>query len=1132
MQLTAILRFCSYKNGSTLKIFRVMKLTAFLLTFAFLQVTARSSGQTLSLNLKNTHVKNVFLEIQKQTGLNVLIDEVLLEKVGKITLNVRDMPVEQVLGICLNNKSVTYSIANGRISVKPYSTLPFKSTVFDSAFLAPPPITGKVTDDKGQPLAGATIMVKVTGKGTKTDANGNFSINAEPNSTLIISYIGFENTTIKISNQTTISVQLKPAIAISDQIVVVGYGTQDARKVAGSISKISAEDMSKINVPTMEMALQGRAAGLDISATSGEPNSQVRIRIRGNNSISGDNQPLIVVDGFPLFSTTTTSLVGSADGSPLSFINKDDVASVEVLKDASATAIYGSRGANGVILITTKQGTAGKTKVDFSVESYINAMPKFPKMMDGRQYAEFYNMFNGTSYNKDSAITNRWVDRISQRSMGTNYNLSMSGGVKDTKYAVSGSFSNIDGILIGSGFKRGTLRSNLNIKLTQKLWLTTNLSFSQTNSNYASASNGTAGSPSAILNALRSSPLVPEAESFEQEPLSTGDYFTLVNQLTNPIMNIKNQYDKSDQKTFNANTSLDYSLFKDLKLTVRGGANYSLSNREIYWGRKTASGQLTNGSASLFNSSASNYLVEAFGTYTKKISKHYMGLVLGTSYQTTTNKSTTENVTGFLSDGLGIYGLGGGLRVNSYPYNRTDRTLQSSFFRGSYDYASRYILSLSGRSDGSSVFTQNNKYAFFPAAAVAWRVDQESFMKKIKLISELKLRIGYGLTGSQAIQPYESIPQFSFSNYLNRSAEIFGVRPLVAGNPDLKWETTKQLNSGFDLKILKGRLGLTFDYYKKTTRDLLLPFSLPLHAGISSITMNRGSLENKGIEITLSGDLIKTKNFTWSTNLNYSRNRNIILDLGGLNNVPGPKVDNGWINENVTGQFVGKPYSVFYGYKHNGLNNYHDYNVLNQPLFPVAWNTNIIGWQKWTDQNKDGLINSSDRTFIGDPNPDFTFGFNNDFTWKRFSLNMFWQGSVGGDVFNVSKVYIGTGYIVSNNTEDWWLNHWTPQNQINDPRYPYYNSHGSFKAANTYVEDGSYARLKNLSLRYSVPFKTTSTIRSLELYVTGLNLVTLTHYSGMDPEVNLFGNRNDALGVDFFSYPKTRTYTFGIKLGL
>lgn len=557
-----------------------------------------------------------------------------------------------------------------------------------------------------------------------------------------------------------------------------------------------------------------------------------------------------------------------------------------------------------------------------------------------------------------------------------------------------------------------------------------------------------------------------------------------------------------------------------------------MSNRERYFGRLTGTGFRYDGRAILNNGKTNNYLFEAYGTYDKAFNLHNLNLVMGASYQQNISKSVFNAVNSFLSDGLGIYAMGSGLAADVYNYTRVDREIQSYFFRVNYDFNSKYIFTASGRVDGSSVFAQENKYAFFPAAAFAWRVNEESFMQNVDFISELRFRAGYGMTGNQAIRPYESIAQFGFANYLIGDTEISGVFPSVMGNSTLRWETTEQLNTGFDLRVMQGRVGLVMDYYIKTTRDLLLPFQLPSSAGFRSITTNRGELENRGLEITLSGDIVRGREFGWTSNLNYSRNRSKVLDLGGLDFIPGPRVDNNFINENITGQYVGEPFSTFIGYNHIGLIQFHDFTVNGDPLFAALSDQTTVGMQKWEDLNHDGIVNAEDRLFLGDPNPKFYFGFNNDFTYKNFSLNVFINGQYGNKVFNIVPIYIGTGYTIYNNTLEWWENRWTLENQHNDPRYPRRNAQNTFRPANTYVEDGSFVRLRNVSLRYDIPFKSTQTIRSLQIYVSGTNLITLTNYSGMDPEVNLFGNRDDAIGVDFFAYPQTRTFTLGLRLGV
>ncbi len=996
-------------------------------------------------------------------------------------------------------------------------------------------VTGTVRDGQtGETLPGANVVIEGTTRGVITDIQGNFTIDVpRSNTVLLVSFIGYNQQRIPLQGLTRLEIELYPDVTALDEVVVIGYGTVDARKVAGSISTISSEQLTQVNTSSVDLALQGRAAGLQVAATSGEANTEVRIRIRGSNSISGDNQPLIVVDGFPIFVENTLSGQGQPNESALSFLNMEDVASIEVLKDASATAIYGSRGANGVLLITTKQGSAGRASVEVTVDNFYNTLPVWPAMMSGPQFAEWGNergKWTGGPINTDTITTN-WMNRISQTAYGQNVNMSVSGGTRDNRYLVSGSFRNLEGAIIGSAYKRGTLRANLNNRLSDKFSLASTLNYSHSFSDYNDAPDGSGTNVATIFAALRASPLRPAADVIEEEdPFVLDEAFP---RPSNPVLNVISVHDRIDSRSLNLNLALDMNLIKNLKFTIRGGNSFSFKNRERYNGRKT-SGYLYNGRAYKDNQYSTNYLFEAFGTYNINLNSHNINFVMGGSYQYNLRKSDATYVDDFLSDGLGIYGLGIGSIARTYNYIRVDREIQSAFFRGNYDFASKYILTFSGRVDGSSVFAANNKYAFFPSVGVAWRINEEAFLSNADFLDELRVRVGYGETGNQAISPYASIAQYSGGqNYLIGNTEVPGVALSVMGNNDLRWETTQQVNAGLDVKVVKSRIGLSVDYYKKTTRDLLIPFRLPASVGYSTVTINNGVLQNEGFEISLSGLAVKTANFSWNTNLNFSRNQSLVVDLGDdLDFLPGPILNVHFMSQFVSGQFVGQPFSMYYGYLHTGLTQYHDFDVLGNPLFAQIGANRGVGEIKFKDLNGDHNITADDRTFLGDPNPDFHFGLNNDFSYKNFSLNMFWMGSVGNNLLNATYARLGTGKSSYNQYEDWYLNRWTNENQHNNSRYPRFTTGDMDQAANTFIEDGSYIRLKNLSVRYDVPVSSAKFFRTVQLSLSGTNLLTFTGYSGPDPEVNFRGNRDDAIGIDFFAYPSVKTFTFGVKLGL
>ncbi len=1108
----------------------IMRLSLILMVVGVLQSAASVYSQNwrMSMNEKSIMVKDVLTKIEHSSEFRFFYEEKKVNVEKKVDVEITNATIDDIMSMLFNSAGIEYKVLDSNfIILKPKGDSP--STSINSS-QQKKSITGKVTDPSGATLPGVSVVVKGTTIGVITDMDGKFSLsNVSENATLQFSFIGMKTQEIDVAGKSIIDVVFEEESIGLEEVVAVGYGTQSARKVSGSISQVSSKDINKINTPTLDVALQGRSSGMQVSATSGEPGALSRIRIRGSNSFQGNNEPLIVLDGYPLVSDNApTGGLDASSSSVLSFINMDDVASIEILKDASATAIYGARGANGVLMITTKKGKATeKPVINFSSEAFASESIDYPEMMSGPQYVEYGNSLpRWDPALPTDTTTTTWIDKVMQRSWGQNYNLSVAGGSVQNRYLVSGSYSDYAGIITGSGFERATLRTNLNNQLTEKITLSTNINYSVTENDRIAGSDGSKNTETGggiIFNALRNSPLANEDQlmASEIDPVPT-----------NPIYQLTGQTDKENIKLFLANINLDYQIYEDLKLTVQGGTNSTVQNRERYWNKNTSPGYLYNSQAWLLNQQTMDYLAELYASYSKSIDRHSINAVLGYSWQKNILKSHVNQVRNFFSDALEIYGLEYGTLINPYYYRREDRQLQSYFFRANYDYSSKYLISFSGRMDGSSVFTPNNKYSFFPSVSGAWRVNEEEFMKGIRAISEFKLRAGIGETGSQAIQPYQSIPQYGKANYVSGNGEVAGVRPTIMGNPELKWETTAQFNAGLDLKFLAGRIGFTFDYYKKTTRDLLMPFQLPGSAGYRTITMNRGKLGNEGFEITLEGEPVKTPDFTWRTNFNYSRNRSEVLDLGGLPYIAGPIMDSNFLNEPISGQFVGQPFSVFYGYELDGLIQPEDFDASGKPKFATYNGISEKGYWKFKDQNGDKIISATDRVILGDPNPDFMIGFNNDISYKNFTINVFIQGVYGNDLFNATDIYVGTGYKYYNNRASWYENRWTPDNPHNNIKYPAGSVQQYFKPTSATIEDGSYTRLKNVSLRYNVPLKNMKVVKSIELYVTGTNLLTITNYSGLDPEVSLFGKRDDAIGVDFFAYPQSRTFTFGFKMGL
>jgi len=1011
--------------------------------------------------------------------------------------------------------------------------------IFSSAILAQGnSIKGTITSSDGLPLSGVNVVQKGTSKGTVTNFDGKYEIKLVPGlKTLVFSYIGFSDKEIKVESSSTINVTLKEDAQNLNEVVVVGYGSQKRADVIGAVGSINAEDIAAMPVATFDMALQGRTAGLQITNTSSEPGGEVTIRIRGSNSVLGNNAPLIVIDGYPMPSNSEASSAGAGDGNQtssniLSYLNPSEIASVQVLKDASATAIYGSRGANGVIMVTTKKGNYKQaTKINFSTETGISDIPTLPELLDGPTYAQWKNELAATDpfdgvirpLPENVASTN-WLDRILRTGINTMYQLTVSGGDEKTRYFLSGNYTKIEGILKYTDFTRGNIRLNVDSKLSRKLNVNTSVNYARIKNNRSSEGTGAIINSGTIFQAYKNSPTAVPGDPIDQGD-GTTSYFA------DPLVELRD----TKNETFNENLILSiqtkYNISKGFDFNLTTGTTSLNSRRELYFPKTTRVGLLYNSRAVYNVTNSLDYLLESYFTYKKAFDSHNFDATAGYSWQDNVARGLNTRVEGFPVDVLETDNIGIGLVASIPTSSKIQRTLISYYFRLNYDYDKRYYLTLTGRADGSSVFAKNNKWGYFPSAAVGWNISNESFLDNFSQLSNLKLRASYGITGSQTIQPLQSLTLLGAANATFGDVLSSGLAPNRLGNPDLKWEETTQFNLGLDIGFLKDRFTANVDYYKKTTNDLLLPFPLPTSAGLTSIVANAGSIENKGLEIMVGGYIVDNKKFKWNTNFNWSNNKATVKSLGKTNaDIYGPGPATNIITDPSNIMRVGQPFGALYGYEVIGVMQTSDFTgtVPNVPVLAGA----VPGVWKFKDLNGDGVITPADRKIIGNPNPDYIFGWNNDFKYKNFTLSVFFQGSVGNDLMNLDRHFLASGRSENNVFKDWFDNKWTTTNPTNDPRYSNYNPQTYLQPNTAVLEDGSYVRLKNVSLGYNLNAKKMKGIASARVYVTGTNLFTLTHYSGFDPEVNIRGGNNLSQGIDFASYPRSKTFTLGIQIGL
>ncbi|MBL0745291.1 SusC/RagA family TonB-linked outer membrane protein [Chryseolinea lacunae] len=1008
-------------------------------------------------------------------------------------------------------------------------------------------ISGKVTSDDGEALPGASVVVKGTAIGVTTDTEGAFRLSVPDDAAvLVVSYIGYAPQEISIDNKTVINVVLQPDVATLNDVVVVGYGIQRKSDLTGAIATVKGDELAQLPSQRVDQALQGRAAGVMVLNQSGAPGGNTTIRIRGSSSILGGNQPLVVIDGL--------------QGGDLNSLNPNDVESMEVLKDASATAIYGSQGANGVIIVTTKKGKKGRPIINYSYNLGVQKLRNKLDLMNAGDFARTINDFKATQnqpgnvvitptpvfsqsdiagYDKNGGTD--WQNEVYRSAPMQNHQLSVSGGAENIQYLVSGGFLNQKGILINSAFQRFSLRANVNVDITK--WASFGLSWAGIKEK---GNTPPFGEGSGIIDPLgqvvslaprwsATIPVYDEMGNYSKHPSGFGEPNSW-----NPVASGLEPLVENNTIRNNINAYLDFKIAEGLTFRVTGGAITRNIDNFRYLNKNTYAGYQKNGLGTVENSMYTRYQNSNILTYNKVIARHHFNITAVAEQQIEQTKGSVINANDFLVDRSGVYDLGGAGTVTSTSYN-TKRVINSFLGRVNYSYADKYLFTASYRADGSSVFGANNKWGYFPSASVAWRISEESFLQPVDAITDLKLRVSWGVTGNQAISPYASLSQIvSNTNYpyAGGDATNIGYDIARAANPNLKWESTTQTDIGLDLGLFNGRLNLSADYYVKTTDDLLLSRQLPTYTGFPNIIDNVGSTRNKGIELSLGGDPLVGP-LRWNTSINISGNRSKVITLSDANKLPfrtTPGAGYGISSNNNTALLYlqeGQPFGQMTGWITEG-----------------TWSTDekdkaaafgqLPGDIKYKDMNNDGFINNQDLTVIGNAFPKFIFGWNNRLSFKNFDLSFLIQGVQGNDLFNLGRVRLerpGEG------TSTALLNRWTPTNQNTD--VPAFTLQSERKAAglvnkvtvgdsrvSRWLEDASYVRLKNIMLAYNVPQALTQKVgmTRLRTYVSAQNVFTITHYTGYDPEVSSFNSNDANIGVDFGSYPTSRTFTVGIDL--
>lgn len=1107
--------------------FRI-KLTALLLLFFFLKLTAICRSQQVTFSGKNVPLQNVFTAIKQQTGYVFFHRNEDMAAAKPVTVALNNTPLKTALELALKDQQLDFAIEGNTVVISRKKASPVTPDpdrpVIDR-------LQGKVVNEKGEPIPGATVQIKGTKRGATTNETGVFTLTDVPDgAVLVVSALGLKAKEVPVSgNQGPITVTLEGDTAALGEVVVVGYGQVRKSDLTGSVTNVAVDEIKKVAVTSLDQALQGRASGVQVTQNSGSPGASTTIRIRGGNSIQGDNEPLYVVDGIPFKNA------GAGSGSSfniLSTLNPADIESITILKDASSTAIYGSRGSNGVVIITTKRGKAGRSVINFDAYYGVQQVRRKYPVLNASEYAQFVNDAN-TNDGLPAVFTpdevrafgngTDWQDEIFRSAPMANYQLSISGGDEKTQYAISAGYFTQKGIVVNSDFDRYSFRINLDRKLTNRIKVGNSLTVNRTVTNQ-SRTDGDLGSAGLVtMAALQFPPILP---IYGED----GKYLVTDPRLNftadNPVALARDSKNRNTAYRIFGNIFGEYKIMEGLNFRVMFGIDGVLQKQDSYLPRSVSSGLAQGGVGAIYNDQSITWLNENTITYTKTFNQvHSISALAGYTQQVNNSENSRAEARNFVNDNLNTGNLGSGSVAVTPRSDIGSWGLESYLGRVNYSYRDKYLLTASFRADGSSRFGANKRFGFFPSAALAWRVSEEPFMKGRTAINDLKLRATYGATGNQdGVGNYPAYSLLATQNYVLNNTVVTGLGPNQIANPDLSWETTVQADLGVDLSLFNSRINITADAYVKKTRDLLLSVTIPSTSGYSSAIKNLGRVENRGLELSVSTINLDGA-FKWNTDINYVMNRNKVLDIGGAPQIFAGQVAN--IAQNVNSGIirVGEPLGSFYGYVTDGLyQNEAELAALQDP------NAKKPGDRRYKDLNNDKKIDDNDRTIIGRAQPKFIGGISNTFSYAGFDLTVFLQGVYGNDILNANRFELEYLNGTTNQDRD-MLDRWTPSHTNTDiPRAA--TTRPANRISTRQIEDGSYLRLKNLQLGYNLPASVlkTARVQAMRLYVSAQNLVTWTKYSGYDPEVNRFGQDSRSQGFDYASYPAAKTVLFGLNI--
>lgn len=1102
------------------------------LLFFFYTVPFFLTPQTVSFKLKNPSLKEVIEQIETQTNLKVAYnEEIKLEDTLKGKFDYKSLSLMATLKNLTERSVYRFKKVGNNIAVnKKLFSQETSSNTPDFQFT----ITGSVKDASGIPIPSVTVQEKNTNNGVLTDFDGNYTIEADSTATLVFSFIGYQTAEVPISGRTGINVTLEEDVSGLDEVVVVGYGTQKKKDLTGAVSSVKVEEVQSATNTSVDGLLKG-VSGINVVQNNGEPGAGFSINIRGASSVSAGNSPLYVIDGFPI-DNTPALLSGGDPGfsgsrtpkNPLASINPQDIESIEILKDASAAAIYGSRGANGVILITTKSGTAGKVKINFQTSFGFQTPFNQIDLLSPQDYKRVLNQIiedgGGSQDEIIGELANNgngtyWQDEVTESgALMQNHQLSFTGGNEKSKYFLSMNVTDQNGVVKKTDFSRIGLRFNLDSQVTDKFKIGLNATTAYTENSYVPNGFDTNENAGALYAAVNFDPTLgikDEDGNYIISPFLSID---------NPLALIYGTSSNAKSNRILATLTGEYAFTDAFSAKLNLGGDILNEKRKNYISRLTKNGRNNGGIAGNYQGDRTSYLTEFTLNYNQNWKNHALTALAGATYQRFFSSKLTARANNFPSDATQADNLSLGSQ-DTYNINNpaTGHRLASLIGRVNYIFQGKYSATLTARRDGSSRFGANNKYGTFPSAAIAWNISEENFMNKNETINFLKLRTSWGLTGNQEIGDFAYQTTYEGGNPAVWDGQLVTTTaPARLPNPDLKWEQTEQIDIGLDFGLWKNRVNGGIDYYRKRTTDMLLDLPVPLSTGFNSILTNIGEIKNSGLDFSLRSNNIVNDNFQWTTNITITTLKNEVVSLG---DIPEINAGSGFLHVPQVGIIrPGEPLNSFYGWEVSGVwQQEDDFSMTNENVQP--------GDLKYVDQNNDGYINGDDRVILGNSFPDFQWSLANTFSYKNFDLYFYIDGAEGAQMLNgnIIESYFPINFRRNKFAEP-YLNRWTPENPTNEyPSFVNPLSQGRKTVNSKTVQDASYIKLSNVRLSYNIP-ESITWFPPGQVFISADNVFIITDYDGLDPSIN--PNNNASLRVDFNSYPTARTMTLGLKLDL